>query len=81
MNETPHGVAKMHTRADALPSSHVVNESEAVAGYAQFETAIGTFYCFGFGRKRFGLTHATRPRSGMKQIENVAIVREGATWR
>jgi hypothetical protein len=29
LDETPRGVTKMHTRADAPPSSHVVNEFEA----------------------------------------------------
>ena len=29
LDETPRGVTKMHTSADAPPSSHVVNEFEA----------------------------------------------------
>jgi hypothetical protein len=56
LDETPRGVAKMRTGADAPPISHVVNEFEGccVVGYAQCQTAIGTCYRL----ERLCLTHA-----------------------
>ena len=46
LDETPRGVANMHTRADAPPIFYVVREFEdcCVVGYAQYETAIRTSY-------------------------------------
>ena len=58
LDETPRGVAKMHTPADEPPSSHVVNEFAAsyVVGDAQDETAIRT--CYRSTGRSFSTTHA-----------------------
>src|SRR5262245_43246800 len=57
LDETPRGVTKIHTRADAPPSSHVVSTFEATCavGDAQDETAIRAGYRL--GRTSFSSTH------------------------
>jgi hypothetical protein len=53
LDQTPRGVTKMHTPADAPPSSHVVSAFEATCavGDAQDETAIRA--CYRLGRRSF----------------------------
>src|SRR5262245_4943035 len=57
LDETPSGVIKMHTRADAPPSSPVVNDFEArwAVDYVQEKAAIRA--CHRLGRRSFSSTH------------------------
>jgi hypothetical protein len=71
-DETPRGVAKIRTRADAPPIFHVVGEFEVccVVSYVQYETAIGACYRLGYdvqlpvvleGRGPIALRHPAPP--------------------
>jgi hypothetical protein len=66
LDETPRGVIKMHARADALPSSPVINESVArrAVDYTQDKAAIRASHRL--GRRFLSSTHELQPARGVR---------------
>ena len=78
LDETPRGAAKMHSRADAPPISHVIDEFEAACfeGCTQSEPAMGT--CYRLGRRL--ISHARNLQEcgeSLRNVENEPSVRSG----